>query len=74
MNEAMLLDSLLNELEAMIQMFGDLREDHLAQGGGMTAEAEERANNALWGVELALTHMHNAYRAEYDNTKKGGAK
>lgn len=64
------LDLLLNELEAMIQILGDLREDHLAHGEAMTAAQTARANEALWAVELGMTHMHEHYRCFADSSMK----
>jgi len=60
------LDLLLTELEVTCSLLATVRETYVGNCERLTAARASEANDNFFAVELALNHMHDAYRSWVD--------
>ena len=69
--EALLtFDAMPHELDVMIELLGTAREEFLGDEEPLSTERARMANDNLWGAELGLQHLHDAYRRWVDDQYK----
>lgn len=60
-DELTMIDMLLTEIEVTTTLLGTVRNEYLGCGERLTSQRASEANDNVFAVELALSHIHDHY-------------